>query len=355
MQVIAAFMFTGNTSQQRIMKGNKNPSAGHRRTRLLFPCISGKYPYLMSLQIVMLFLVIASCSSSSDKNKPEKDTPTSGTITFYADESFQPLLSSATLTFQHTYKNASLHINYTTEAEALSRFLSFQSPVIIIPRMLSKEELKDYYNKGYKPEQYQFATDAVVFVINNRNPDSLVTYNQMLKIISGKYNNWNRVDNDFSGDMSIIFDKNNSSTASYLIDSILHKQPLPSNCYAVSSNSEVMNYVRMNPKAMGVLALNWVSDKDDPEVIEALKGLTIIAVSSTDDSTLFYKPIAKHLQAGMYPFIRPLYLVNCEGHNGLGTGFADYLASDKGQTIIRLFDLLPINEPSRVIEIRKSF
>ncbi len=303
---------------------------------------------------LFLFILLASCHRSKQNEKP-LSTTTSGSVTFWADESFRPLLESTRDVFQHYYHDADIKINYSTERDAITKFMSQESPVVILSRKFSDAELKDYFSKGYNPQQLQLATDAVVFIVNNQNPDSLIAYQRMLEIISGKYSQWGQVNGHNNGAISIIFDKNNSSTATYLIDSILHKQPLPANCYAVDSNAEVMNYVRKNPGAIGVLALNWISDKDDPNVIAALKGLTIIAVSSITDSTKYYKPLEQNLENGYYPFTRPLYLINGEGRSGLGTGFASFIASDKGQIIIRRFELLPANEPNRIIEIKKSF
>jgi phosphate transport system substrate-binding protein len=155
--------------------------------------------------------------------------------------------------------------------------------------------------------------------------------------------------------VAIVFQKSNSSTATYIRDSVIKSSTLPANVYALQTHQEVLDYVRKNSGAIGVLALNWLSDENDPKVVDLLKGLRVVAVSSSIDNTEFYKPTFNHLRRGLYPFLRGLYIVNGEGRTGLGTGFASYLASDPGMTLIERFGLLPAKAPVREIETRKSF
>ena len=53
----------------------------------------------------------------------------------------------------------------------------------------------------------------------------------------------------------------------------------------------------------------------------------------------------------MYPLTRSLYVINCEGGTGLGTGFASFIAGERGQRIVLKSGLLPDSIPSREINI----
>jgi phosphate transport system substrate-binding protein len=67
----------------------------------------------------------------------------------------------------------------------------------------------------------------------------------------------------------------------------------------------------------------------------------------------YYKPSQSDIATGLYPLTRTLYVLNYEGRDGLGTGFANYVSAPDGQRIILKSGLLPVTIPPREIEIVK--
>jgi phosphate transport system substrate-binding protein len=47
-------------------------------------------------------------------------------------------------------------------------------------------------------------------------------------------------------------------------------------------------------------------------------------------------------------------MLNYQGKEGLGMGFASYIAGEIGQRIILKSGLLPVRIPSRIIQLRKE-
>jgi phosphate transport system substrate-binding protein len=70
-----------------------------------------------------------------------------------------------------------------------------------------------------------------------------------------------------------------------------------------------------------------------------------------DKKGKYQLPTQSNLKTGSYPLIRDLYLIDCQGKAGLGTGFAAFLASDIGQRIILKAGLAPDSLPSRQINV----
>ena len=66
----------------------------------------------------------------------------------------------------------------------------------------------------------------------------------------------------------------------------------------------------------------------------------------------FYKPNQNSLINGVYPFLRNIYVINGEGTNGLGTGFATWLNSPRGQLIVLKSGLGPHKMISRDFNIK---
>jgi len=313
-----------------------------------------------SFRLTALVLVVLTGSCKNKSAPAESDAPlslpTMGNVTLYADESFQPLLESTVQSFSRVYKNTEVDIRYVEERVALEKFLNFESPVVFVARRLTDRELAAHREKGFNTHQLKVATDALAFVVNSNNPDSLLTHDQLVNLLNGSLATWSGVSaTNRSGTVALVFQKSSSSTATFVRDSILNLNALPPNSYALDTHPQVLEYVRNNTGAIGVIALNWISDTNDPGVLESLRGLRTVALSMPDASGLFYKPTKAHIRQGFYPFVRSVYVMNAEGRSGLGTGFASFLASDRGMTIIERFGLVPAKEPMRLIETRKSF
>ncbi|MFM7729283.1 MAG: phosphate ABC transporter substrate-binding protein, partial [Flavobacteriales bacterium] len=66
----------------------------------------------------------------------------------------------------------------------------------------------------------------------------------------------------------------------------------------------------------------------------------------------FYGPYQAYIALKKYPLTRDVYVISREGRNGLGTGFASFLAGDQGQRLVRMCGLLPTTMPVRIINIR---
>src|SRR6185295_18500715 len=189
----------------------------------------------------------------------------------------------------------------------------------------------------------------------NENPDSLIKYSQLADMISGKTSLWKQLNPKSPLDsVRIVFDRNGSSNTRYLQEKFLGKNPLPKNCYATNSNADVVDYVSNNKNAIGVISVNWISDKDDPSVNAFLKKVAVVQLSPPDtskDSGEYFKPYQGYIALKQYPLIRDVYIINREGRNGLGTGFAAFVAGDPGQRIIRLIGMLPATMPVRLIQV----
>ena len=124
--------------------------------------------------------------------------------------------------------------------------------------------------------------------------------------------------------------------------------------YALRSNPDVLRYVNDNPGAIGVIGINWIR-QPDKELEPVVKNLRIIGVKNLEGkigSDGYYTPNQNDLALGLYPLTRSLYIINAEGRPGLGTGFATFIAGERGQRIVLKSGLLPDSIPSRQVIIK---
>jgi phosphate transport system substrate-binding protein len=305
------------------------------------------------LYYVLGCLIIAGCNRAGTIT----DTPTSGNLKISVDESFAPIIDSHVYTFQKLYKYAKIHASYKPEGDVVKDLLTDSSRVIITSRLLTPNEMRYFEKIKITPRVNKVAVDGVALIVNPNNPDTLLTMAQLKEIFTGRANNWKKLNPESKlSDLTIVFDNNNSSTARYILDSINLKQPLPANTFAAKSNPALVDYVAKNPNAIGVLGVNWISDFDDSTAIGFLRKIKVVAVSAKNNPASndeYYQPFQGYLAQGTYPLRRNLYVISREARAGLGTGFASFMAADKGQRIFLKSGLLPATMPIRLVSVKE--
>lgn len=298
-------------------------------------------------------MLLAGCEQSQPNGK-EIDGTTFGEISIMVDEGYEPVISSVIDVYDTIYRRAKINAKYVPEAEAVNALLNDSVEVIIIPRTLKEQELAFYKKKGIVPKITLIAHDAVAFIINPTNKDSVLTVDQVKGIMNGEITSWKQINpKSILGNITIVFDNANSSNVRYCRDSIAGGAPLPGSASAVKTNTEVIDYVAKNKGAIGIIGANWISDSDDKGVQSFLKNIVLVDVA-TQPGVEGFGPYQAYLATKQYPFRRSMHLINCQGRAGLGLGLASFLASDPGQRIMMKEGLLAANIPIRLMQVIKE-
>lgn len=300
-----------------------------------------------------LIFVIFSCNSNSFK--PDlSDTPTSGNLKVSCDESFEPLMQAQADTYTTLYQNAHVNINYKTETEAINDLLNDSCKVIIVSKELTDEQQQYFKSKTVVVRPLKIAIDAVALIVNKSNPDSLLKLSQFNDILNGKINSWDAITKEnTAGAISVVFDNAGSSNARFLKEKFLDNKNFPSNCFAVKSNKEVIDYVSKQKNAIGVIGVNWISDEDDTTAMSFYNQIKVMALSNdTATDKDYYLPYQAYIALNQYALTRDVFLISRESHNGIGTGFASFVGGDQGQRLVRLKGLLPATMPVRLIKVK---
>ena len=289
--------------------------------------------------LVSSFILLVSCQ----QNKTEVQSYTSGKEKILVDESFAPIVEDQAFVFESTYDNAKLNLLMKSENELINLFLEDSAQVAILSRLLTPGERKHFENKKIEIRINRFAVDGIALITHKSSKDSTVTVADIIKVLKG----------ESSRIVSLVFDNANSSTVRYFKE-LASVQKLPAKgVYALKSNTDVIKYVYDNPGTIGVVGVNWMVQPpvELEKEVDALKILGVKNLEGKPGSDGFYKPDQNDIALELYPLIRSLYIINCEGGAGLGTGFASFIAGERGQRIVLKSGLLPDSIPSREINI----
>jgi phosphate transport system substrate-binding protein len=296
-----------------------------------------KIKYLI-LFITVAFIAYSGCNRSNDPD----DTPTTGQISISVDETFKPLIDSEIYTFEGIYTYAHVNVSYKTEVAAFNDLMNDTIRLIIVPRILNNEELKAFEKWEIVPKVTKIAYDGVALIGSKDLKDSTITIEEIKTLLSeGSIPNYKNV--------KVVFDNNNSSTINFLKEKTGVKK-LSSNCYALTSNSAVIDYISKEKNSLGVIGVNWISDRDDTTNLSFLKSVKVMEIS-TSDSSEYYKPYQAYIARKVYPLWREVYIISKEAYTGLGTGLTAFIASERGQRIVLKFGLVPATMPVRLVEL----
>lgn len=292
----------------------------------------------MVKNFLLLFSLIILFTSCNQKSSNKEDHITYGKSKLVADESLYPIVDDEYIVFSNNYKRAQIEIIYLPEQDVLNRLLDDTASVAILSRKLTENEAKHFEDQKITVRSTKFAIDGVALVTGKNNPDSLITIEEIKKVFQG----------EAQKNRTFVFDNPKSSTVAYLME-LTGVKEFPKNVYALKTNKDVIKYVNKNPNSVGIVSVAWMK-RPTPDISADVKNLKFLSVKGEDGT--YKKPSQSNLKLNTYPLIRDLYLINCQGRPGLGTGFAVFLASELGQRIILKSGLAPDSLPSRKIKIR---
>ncbi len=311
----------------------------------------------MNKWLLLPILILTSCNYNPNAGLNE-ETPTRGNIKIGSDECFTLLTEAEVEVFQNIYENAKLNVVYKPEFDLINDLLNDSVRLIITARKLSTEEIEYFESRKIYPKTVTIAYDAIAFILNKKNKDSLLRFTDIKSIFKGEYTSWKQINPQSNlGPIKVIFDNVKSSTARYIKERFNLPDKFPPTCYAVDKNEEVIKYVENHPNAIGVISVAWISDKDDSVSKGFLKRIRVAAISPEEnpDGIDYYRPYQGFIADKSYPFIREIYVINRESFSGLGSGFVQWIASDQGQRIVLKMGMVPATMPIRLIKTKKNF
>jgi phosphate transport system substrate-binding protein len=299
-----------------------------------------------------MILILGSCSGGNRSGL--KETPTRGNIKITVDESFQPLIDTEVFTFSHLYENAKITPQYKPEYDVINDFMNDSVKVIVTSKKLTDYQVQFLRDTLTIARTSTYAYDALAIVSNRENKDTLLRYNAIKDLFLGKITRWKDINPKSKlGEIRVIFDNTKSGNIRYFKELFEIKDSLGKNFFAVNNNAEVINFVSRNPDALGIVSVNWISDRDDSLSMSFIDKINVVAISQQyiNDGS-YYRPYQGSIYEKSYPFVREIYLISRETFAGLGSGFINWACGEQGQRIVLKSGLVPATMPIRLVQVK---
>lgn len=291
--------------------------------------------------ILSVFLIVIVACNQTNKQVNDNETILKGKTKVLVDETFKPVIEDQIMIFESKY-DAKISLLAKSETEVILALVKDTANIAVLSRNLSPQELKIFENKKITPRITKIATDAIAFIANQKNNDTIIALQDVVAFMQGKPNQ------NIKG---LVFDNPNSSSVRYMNELAGLKTIPKTGIYSFKTNEEVIKFVASNEGMIGIVGVNWLMQPALNRV-ETVKSVQVLSVKGIGKKDCF-SPTQNNIAEGKYPLARDLYIVNCQGYSGLGMGFASFVAGDIGQRIILKSGLLPVKMPGRNIIIRK--
>jgi phosphate transport system substrate-binding protein len=292
------------------------------------------------IPIVVFFILIFSCKENIKNQNDE--TIIKGKVTVLVDETILPVIEDQVDVFGSQY-DADVKLIAKSESEIVQLLSEGKQNLAILSRELTPNESKFFVEKKIKPRITPLALDAIAFITNKSNKDTIINVKEVIDFMKGN------LKIKFKG---LVFDNPNSSTVGYL-KKIANIKVLPKEkIFSFKSNNEVIEFISKNDGMIGIVGVNWLmqpSSKMKP-IVESVK---ILGINSSKQKSAI-KPTQHNIANGIYPFSRQVKMLNYQGFSGLGMGFASFIGGEIGQRIVLKSGLVPVYMPQRNIIIRNK-
>lgn len=304
--------------------------------------------------IYLLCLLLVALTSCTPRVKVDHRM-SEGNINFACDESYANVLEQHVFVFTRSNPGAFIEVQRANERDALQALLDDSVRLVALSRPLTHaEKNKILTDNRLNCNETHVAVDAVAFVVNKQNADSILTTDDIRRILTGQVTRWDELfPGSRLGKIQVIFDNRHSSTVRYAVDSICAPLALYNGVSAVDNSLQVVDEVSKRRNAIGVMGAAWITSTDSAST--PVRTLVSPVRVKRDEQSPAFGPFQAYIASGEYPYYRSIYMINTESSNGLCTGFTIFVAGQRGQKIFEKTNVSPARIEEREINLKDEF
>ncbi|MEW5798625.1 MAG: substrate-binding domain-containing protein [Bacteroidota bacterium] len=302
---------------------------------------------LIPALITLIALAVSACQQE------QRESPTAGKLTIITSEDVFPVIDLQVKDFTRVYEQATItHLSSSTR-DAIVQLLNDSVKLIVCPREFNDEEKKVIADNALDVSTTKIAYDGIAVIVNEKNPVTKVTVEELKSILSGKKKRWSEVKgSNLSSAIVIVMGDVNSGVYEYLVRRIAGSSELAKTILPCPTTREVISEVSSRPNAIGFVGISWLAQASD-----SIRVLEIGDPNYTRDSTStvleYFPPHQAHIYRNFYPLSRSIYIYTHKAGKGVAVGFTSFAAGTEGQKIIVKNGLVPATMPVRLVQLNQ--
>jgi phosphate transport system substrate-binding protein len=253
-------------------------------------------------------------------------------VTIKGSDTMVHLVSSWAEAFMNTHKDSEISVTGGGSGTGIAAMINGTTDICAASRKMKPKEISMAEQKGIEPMEHIVARDGIAVVVNPENPVSVMTVEQIGKIYTGAYTNWNQVGGP---DKPIMVLSRESSSGTYVFfqEHVLQKKDYTTRARLLPATSAIIQAVSSDAWSIGYVGLGYAADAGDK--------VKMISVKENAEAPAIV-PSEATVSSGEYSIARPLQLYTKGEPAGVSKDFIDFCLSKEGQKIVVETGYVPV-------------
>lgn len=288
---------------------------------------------------IPVLALVAACSgdkkeegakTSSVKSEPAKaaaDKPAKSgkqQITIKGSDTMVHLVSAWSEAFMKGHPDSMISVTGGGSGTGIAALLNGTTDICASSRNIEAKETALAAQKGITPKEFGVARDGIAIIVHPSNPIAEVTQEQLMKIYTGAYTNWNQVGGP---DQAIIALSRESSSGTYVFfqEHVLKKADYAPGVRLLAATAAIIQSAGDDKSSIGYAGLGYA--------VEAKEKVKILKVKANDTAPAIM-PSDTTVRSGEYPIARALFFYVNGEPKGEVKDFIDFCLGEAGQKIV---------------------
>jgi phosphate transport system substrate-binding protein len=246
-----------------------------------------------------------------------------GNVVIKGSTTVLPIAQATLEAYAKAHPGVNISLSAGGSGDGLKALIDKSADIADSSREIKPEEVRLAESKGVQPIAHTIAIDAIVPIVNPRNPVRNLTIDQLSQIYQGKITNWKEVGGQ---DLQIVVISRDSSSGTFESwgHLILSGARVAPRAQLQASNGAVVQAVSTNRYAIGYIGLGYLN--------RSVKGVSVNGVPASVATVV----------AKQYPVARPLYMYTDGRPTGDTKGFIDFVLGPAGQKLVAKEGFVPL-------------
>ncbi len=301
---------------------------------------------VLGLVLLISMLVVAGCGGESGQEQPADEAESNGAADESARESASIMIAGSdsevnlVTRLAEEYMNANSNVSIAVtgggSGVGISSLIDGDIDIANSSRPMKAEEIEAHKtNQGEDVYAVRFAVDGVAVVVNENNPVTELTVDQVGAIYRGEITNWSEVGGD---DQSITLYGRQSTSGTYVffMELVVQDDYSPE-MRNLAGTSDIVEAVAGDVGGIGYAAIGYAT-RD---------GIKALGIAADNNSPAYDPTVLENVTSGNYALTRPLYQYVTGKPAGVILDFLLFEVGAAGEAIVLEEGFYPITDADK--------
>jgi phosphate transport system substrate-binding protein len=267
-----------------------------------------------------LILVLACGNSGLIAGPAEKQS-----IMIKGSDTMIHLVSAWAETYMQKDPSCEISVTGGGSGTGIAALLNGTTDICSASRTMQPKEYEQAKANNVAPKEIVVARDGIAIAVNPSNPLKEITMDQLEKIFTGAWTNWNQLGGP-NQEIEVLSRESSSGTYVFFQEHVMKKKDYTPKARLLPATSAIVQGLTADKTAIGYVGLGYAA--------EAGSRIKVLPVKANDTAPAIVASEAT-VKSGQYPVARPLFLYVNGEPKGLVKKFIDFCLSPEGQEIVR--------------------